>query len=132
MGITYKTLISACQKAKQPERASEILEACANGKQPERALELFEEMKKQGLKPNVMLLMRACQKRLARQAQLATPERPEDFKSYAKVEGARGFADSTREGVEETTGSTKWISAIQRDIPAPLFSGYGVYGFLFS
>jgi len=36
--ITYNTLISACEK----------------GKQPERALELFEAMQRQGVVPDVM------------------------------------------------------------------------------
>ena len=58
--ITHSTLISTCEKGKQPERALEVfkamqqqgvmpnviaysalISACEKGKQPERALEVF-------------------------------------------------------------------------------------------
>ena len=63
--VTFNALISACEKAKQPERALEVFDAmqqqgvvpnvitynalisaCEKGKQPERALEVFQAMQR--------------------------------------------------------------------------------------
>ena len=71
--ITHNSLISACEKGKQPERAMRILEAmqqqgvvpnvvtysalisaCEKGKQPERAVRIFEAMQQQGVLPEVI------------------------------------------------------------------------------
>ena len=80
--ITYNAAISACEKAKQCDKAMELLEemrqkgmepdvityseaisACEKAKQAERASELFEEMKQKGLEADVVTdsaAMSAC------------------------------------------------------------------------
>ena len=54
--IAHSTLIDACGRRSQFKRALEIylISAYEKGGQPERALEIFEEMKRQGVVPNLI------------------------------------------------------------------------------
>ena len=44
---------------------------------------------------------------------VATRWEREAFESYAGAERREGFVDSTREGIEDVRGSTKWLSVIR-------------------